>query len=313
MWHSNHDFVSPMIDPISVSDDEDPPRFSGVFSILNPSHRPSQTPEGDGEIVSFDSIPTSTRALLDPPELSVFYLKVDAAPLFGPVRLRFPFARFSGDFSSQFLNGGVRAIAFCVDSETYFWPFKMVLTINQKQLERPRPRHGRESAAFWLDVTNSLVMGSNSILIDARQPRGVGVFYFIVRLMMAPSDRLLAEKVELLPHATMEDWDRLVKATTEGDSDVKVAKNVVSLVCPLGLSRMSVPVRGSQCLHLGCFDLETYFRYQREAGDWKCPICGITCRSEDLRVDDCLAGALAMCPIDCEAVQIGAGREVTWK
>jgi hypothetical protein len=254
-----------MVDPILISDDDEPPRFHGAFAIFNSKPRHCPAPNPDGKFVSLTSLPPSLLPFLNPLQCSLFYHKFDSEPLFGPIQLEFPFSRFYGQFKfpQNLIRSDLKAIAFCVNCGSppnYFWPLRFLLTVNQKQIERPNPRYPKESAGFWLDVTKSLIAGTNSIYIDGHQPRGVGLYYFILQLFVSPNDRVLAEQVAQHPHVTVEEWTELFKMTTGGDSDVRIARNVLSLVCPLGLWKISCPVRGNRCLLLGCFDLETYLR-----------------------------------------------------
>lgn len=81
-------------------------------------------------------------------------------------------------------------------------------------------------------------------------------------------------------------------AVDEDDGDeLCTMRQVVSLRCPVSLTRMAVPVRGPLCKHPQCFDREFFLvcvKKQRQATPYhKCPICQTIITSlEDLVIDE---------------------------
>ena len=57
------------------------------------------------------------------------------------------------------------------------------------------------------------------------------------------------------------------------NNNVSHGKIQVSLNCPIGLKRITVPCRSTSCLHVQCFDLATYMETNAQNPAWKCPIC----------------------------------------
>ena len=47
----------------------------------------------------------------------------------------------------------------------------------------------------------------------------------------------------------------------------------MSLLCPITFKRMTLPARGIDCVHIQCFDLESYLKCNSEKLVWKCPVC----------------------------------------
>ena len=45
------------------------------------------------------------------------------------------------------------------------------------------------------------------------------------------------------------------------------------------MTRMAIPVRGINCDHLQCFDLESYLIMNQQSSVWKCPFCSKPCYS----------------------------------
>lgn len=61
----------------------------------------------------------------------------------------------------------------------------------------------------------------------------------------------------------------------DSDSDLEVvAESVtVNLRCPMSGSRMKIAGRFKPCVHMGCFDLETFVELNQRSRKWQCPIC----------------------------------------
>ena len=62
----------------------------------------------------------------------------------------------------------------------------------------------------------------------------------------------------------------------------------VSLIDGSSLSRISIPVTGSKCLHLQCFDLSCYVGVNSVCGGrrWRCPVCDKVTPCEELVIDE---------------------------
>ncbi|XP_020518728.1 E3 SUMO-protein ligase SIZ1 isoform X2 [Amborella trichopoda] len=61
----------------------------------------------------------------------------------------------------------------------------------------------------------------------------------------------------------------------QSDSDLEVvAESVtVNLRCPMSGSRMKVAGRFKPCVHMACFDLDTFVELNQRSRKWQCPIC----------------------------------------
>eukprot|EP01084_Bolivina_argentea_P248077 414966_1 len=57
------------------------------------------------------------------------------------------------------------------------------------------------------------------------------------------------------------------------DSDIMCNEIKVTIRDPLALSRIKIAVRGINCYHPQCIDLETYLNYCHNTQIWQCPIC----------------------------------------
>ena len=70
------------------------------------------------------------------------------------------------------------------------------------------------------------------------------------------------------------------------DPDIEATSSVLDLRCPLSYMRLDVPVRGTKCTHLQCFDITSYLQLQEQGPQWSCPVCSKSTPFEQLAVDE---------------------------
>ena len=80
---------------------------------------------------------------------------------------------------------------------------------------------------------------------------------------------------------------RLIKEKLEEDADCEIATTMlkVSLNCPLGRMKMSIPCRGSKCTHFQCFDGGVYLQMNEHKPKWHCPVCDKPAVYDNLVID----------------------------
>ncbi|KAL1916682.1 uncharacterized protein VTP21DRAFT_5386 [Calcarisporiella thermophila] len=102
-------------------------------------------------------------------------------------------------------------------------------------------------------------------------------------------------------------------AEEESDDDLEILqKNLrISLRCPISMTRIRFPVRGVECRHIECFDLQSYLEINRSTQLWKCPHCNKTTTSERLRVDAFLQRLLREAPENASDVELDADAQWT--
>ncbi|CAL9763236.1 unnamed protein product [Musa acuminata subsp. burmannicoides] len=73
----------------------------------------------------------------------------------------------------------------------------------------------------------------------------------------------------------------------DSDSDIEVVADsvTVNLRCPMSGSRIRIAGRFKPCVHMGCFDLETFVELNRRSRKWQCPICLKNYSLENIIVD----------------------------
>ncbi|RGP79162.1 hypothetical protein FLONG3_2733 [Fusarium longipes] len=194
------------------------------------------------------------------------------------------------------------------------WPNHIFFNLNKKHLELRRKQHFNKDQP--LELTDFLLEGENVLsfsypLVD--QNMTPGYKYFIaVELVETISHDAVRNVIQSLRHISSEETrTKIQRRLQPSDSDDIIIEDetlTISLADPFSATRFTEPVRGSQCKHLECFDLETWLQTRplkppqkgggpREQGGepsmvdvWKCPICSLDARPNNLWIDDYFAG-----------------------
>ncbi|XP_032666502.1 zinc finger MIZ domain-containing protein 1-like [Odontomachus brunneus] len=86
----------------------------------------------------------------------------------------------------------------------------------------------------------------------------------------------------------------------------------VSLKCPITFKRIIQPARGKYCMHVQCFDLESYLQLNCERDSWKCPVCSKPAQLEGLEVDQYIWGILNTLN-SAEVDEVTIDSQAAWK
>uniref|UniRef100_A0A8K9X461 Protein inhibitor of activated STAT, 4b n=1 Tax=Oncorhynchus mykiss TaxID=8022 RepID=A0A8K9X461_ONCMY len=98
------------------------------------------------------------------------------------------------------------------------------------------------------------------------------VAVYLVKVL-SPSDllsQLKSQSVESLTFCRQRIQEKL---RFNPECEVTTTGLQVSLICPLGKMRLSVPCRGRKCGHLQCFDGTLYLQMNEKRPTWTCPVC----------------------------------------
>jgi len=79
--------------------------------------------------------------------------------------------------------------------------------------------------------------------------------------------------------------DIINKMQQDAESDVSTLSLEVSLICPLGKSRMQTPARPRSCTHLQCFDVRIFLMMNANRPSWMCPVCHKEANFTELQID----------------------------
>ncbi|CAJ0539737.1 Ff.00g072020.m01.CDS01 [Fusarium sp. VM40] len=194
------------------------------------------------------------------------------------------------------------------------WPNHIFFDINQKCLELRRKQHFSKDQP--LELTDFLVQGENILRVSfpaVEQNLKPGYKCFMaIEIVETISHDAVHNVIQSLRHIPAEETrDKIQRRIRPPDSDDLIIEDdtlTISLADPFSATRCVVPVRGSRCKHLECFDLDTWLQTRpqkptqkgggsQQKGDepsmadaWKCPICGLDARPVSLWVDEYLAG-----------------------
>ncbi|CAH1253303.1 E3 SUMO-protein ligase PIAS3-like isoform X3 [Branchiostoma lanceolatum] len=114
--------------------------------------------------------------------------------------------------------------------------------------------------------------------------RGYTVSVYLVRQLSASIllNRLRGHGIRNADHSRA-----MIKEKLEHDPDSEIATTSlrVSLLCPLGKMRMTIPCRPKNCTHLQCFDASLYLQMNEKKPTWICPVCDSKAPFDDLIID----------------------------
>ena len=78
----------------------------------------------------------------------------------------------------------------------------------------------------------------------------------------------------------------LIKEKLNDDEDGIATTNLkVTVACPLGKMRMTIPCRPTTCDHLQCFDAMLFLQMNERKPTWQCPVCDKPALYDNLMVD----------------------------
>ncbi|KAM6930229.1 E3 SUMO-protein ligase PIAS2 [Xenentodon cancila] len=207
--------------------------------------------------------------------------------------------------SRDFLPGGRRdymvqiQLRFCL-SETSCpqednYPNSLCIKVNGKLFPlpgfAPPPKNGVEQKRPGrpLNIT-SLVRLSSAVpnQISITWAPEIGKTYslsvYLVRQLTSP---LLLQRLRMKGIRNPDHSRALIKEklTADPDSEIATTSLRVSLMCPLGKMRLTVPCRAVTCSHLQCFDAALYLQMNEKKPTWICPVCDKRAAYENLIID----------------------------
>jgi len=108
----------------------------------------------------------------------------------------------------------------------------------------------------------------------------------VIGLVEQLSSQQLLERLNSKGKRQPEFTRDLIKKKLADDEDGIATTNLkVTLSCPLGKMRMTMPCRPSTCDHLQCFDAAIFLMMNEKKPTWICPVCDSPAKYEDLMVD----------------------------
>ncbi|KAI1905220.1 hypothetical protein AGOR_G00013880 [Albula goreensis] len=217
--------------------------------------------------------------------------------------------------SRDFLPGGRRdymvqiQLRFCL-AETSCpqednYPNSLCIKVNGKLFPlpgyAPPPKNGVEQKRPGrpLNIT-SLVRLSSAVpnQVSVTWAPEIGKTYSIsVFLVRQLTSSLLLQRLKMKGIRNPDHSRALIKEklTADPDSEIATTSLRVSLMCPLGKMRLTVPCRAVTCSHLQCFDAALYLQMNEKKPTWICPVCDKKATYESLIIDGLFMEILNEC------------------
>lgn len=182
------------------------------------------------------------------------------------------------------------------------WPEHINIMFNNRPVIVRRKQHFHHDLP--IELTDLVLAGQNDVVVSFPEVpvnHRLNMEYFIaVELVRTMSHDTIKEMITRETHisavATKQEVARRLKPTDTDDVVVENDCLSVRVADPFSSTMFEVPVRGVDCKHLECFDLETWLqtRPRKPKGKeepslvdgWRCPICGLDARPVSLRVDE---------------------------
>lgn len=206
----------------------------------------------------------------------------------------------------------------CVQSDCY--PVSFQIKVNDREVPLPptlpcRPGCIPKRPPKPLDVTRFLKIDptvANSIevhwTLEPEKNFVIGAFLVHKRTSNDLLERLMNRGIK--PSAYTQ---RLIKEKLNDDLDGEIATLDlrVSLMCPLGKTRMTMPCRASTCVHLQCFDAKLYLQMNERQPKWICPVCDQTIDYNNLVIDGYFLDVINA--LDSKTAEIQLQKDGSWK
>lgn len=135
-------------------------------------------------------------------------------------------------------------------------------------------------------------------------------YFLVVCLIEVTSVQQVVAKIKAAKFRSKEEVVQSI-ILQNSDPDVVATAQGLTLKDPLTFSRIKIPIRSVHCFHIGCFDAETFFMMNEQTPVWKCPICSMVLRVEDIRVDGYFDDILKTCPSSIDAATVEP--DGTWR
>ncbi|XP_054842922.1 E3 SUMO-protein ligase PIAS2 isoform X2 [Eublepharis macularius] len=217
--------------------------------------------------------------------------------------------------SRDFLPGGRRdytvqvqlrlclAETSCPQEDNY--PSSLCIKVNGKLFPlpgyAPPPKNGIEQKRPGrpLNIT-SLVRLSSAVpnQISISWASEIGKSYSMsVYLVRQLTSAMLLQRLKLKGIRNPDHSRALIKEklTADPDSEIATTSLRVSLMCPLGKMRLTIPCRAVTCTHLQCFDAALYLQMNEKKPTWICPVCDKKAAYESLILDGLFMEILNEC------------------
>ncbi|KAM4808129.1 E3 SUMO-protein ligase PIAS2 isoform 1-T1 [Rhinophrynus dorsalis] len=198
----------------------------------------------------------------------------------------------------------------CPQEDNY--PSSLCIKVNGKLLPlpgcAPPPKNGVEQKRPGrpLNITSLVRLSSavpNQVSISWASEIGKN-YSMSVYLVRQLTSAVLLQKLKMKGIRNPDHSRALIKEklTADPDSEIATTSLRVSLMCPLGKMRLTIPCRAATCTHLQCFDAALYLQMNEKKPTWICPVCDKKAEYESLILDGLFLEILNQCS-DVDEIQ----------
>ena len=157
------------------------------------------------------------------------------------------------------------------------WPIKGYLLVNDKVAMKfetsPNP-NARKRKDEPLNLTTLINCGVNTIALVVVADSNA--YFMNVVLVSKKTENKLINEIKEKNSISVEKSKEFIRNLLKSmDPDIVSGVFKCELKCPMTMTLMKTPVRGLNCSHIACFDLEPYILMQSSSkvNRWKCPLC----------------------------------------
>ncbi|XP_007486695.1 E3 SUMO-protein ligase PIAS2 isoform X1 [Monodelphis domestica] len=185
------------------------------------------------------------------------------------------------------------------------FPNSMCIKVNGKLFPLPgntqsqkngieQKRHGRPLNITSLVRLSSAVPNQISICWASEIGKNFSMSVYLVRQL---TSAMLLQRLKMKGIRNPDHSRALIKEklTADPDSEIATTSLRVSLMCPLGKMRLTIPCRAATCTHLQCFDAALYLQMNEKKPTWICPVCDKKAAYESLILDGLFMEILNEC------------------
>ncbi|XP_061529205.1 E3 SUMO-protein ligase PIAS2 isoform X2 [Phycodurus eques] len=192
------------------------------------------------------------------------------------IQLRFCLSETSCPQEDNYPNG------VCIKVNGKLFPLPGYVPLPKNGVEQKRP--GKPLNITSLVRLSSAVPNQISVAWAPEIGKTYSMSVYLVRQVTSP---LLLQRLRMKGIRNPDHSRALIKEklTADPDSEVATTSLRVSLMCPLGKMRLTVPCRAVTCSHLQCFDAALYLQMNEKKPTWICPVCDKKATYESLIID----------------------------
>jgi len=196
----------------------------------------------------------------------------------------------------------------CVQINGKMCPLPNPIPTNKPNVEPKRPP--RPINITPLCKLSPILQNSVNIKWAADYGKGWVVGIWLVEKL---SSEQLLERLTSKGKRDPEFTRNLIKKKLSDDDDGIATTNLkVSVACPLGKMRMSMPCRPQCCDHLQCFDASLFLMMNEKKPTWTCPVCDGPALYDDLMVDGYFAEIIKSAELPEEENEIILNQDGSW-